>query len=320
MAENKVLKTLFTENLRPKTLDQVLTFPRIKDGLKNGIQGNLLFYGIQGTGKTTIVRILRQGYDYMEINCSLERGIDTIREKLVSFCSSSSLFDDGGKSLKIIHLEEFDQMSNDAYLSLRSCMDQYAKNIRFVATVNFLERVPSPIQSRFECICMNPQTKEEERWLFSAYCGRVKQILTALKIAYTDEKVERFVRKTFPDFRSVIKTIQSMYTRNCTEIPDDISTDGSDLTSLLKIIMEKPDAWENYKQLQLEWSNNPDNAIIELGKTFPEYLNRTNPSLITKLPGTMITIAEHQAMLPQAADHFVVLLSLVYKLQILLNQ
>ena len=320
MAENKVLKTLFTENLRPKTLDQVLTFPRIKDGLKNGVQGNLLFYGIQGTGKTTLVRILRQGYDYMEINCSLERGIDTIREKLVAFCSSSSLFDDSSKSLKIVHLEEFDQMSNDAYLSLRSCMDQYAKNIRFVATVNFLERVPTPIQSRFECICMNPQTKEEEEWLLNVYCSRVKQILTALKIVYTDEKVERFVKKTFPDFRSVIKTIQSMYTRNCTEIPDDISTDGSDLSSLLKIIMEKPNAWENYKQLQLEWSTNPDNAIIELGKTFPEYLNRTNPNLITKLPGIMITIAEHQAMLPQAADHFVVLLSLVYKIQIILNQ
>jgi hypothetical protein len=84
--------------------------------------------------------------------------------------------------------------------------------------------------------------------------------------------------------------------------------------------MEKPDAWENYKQLQLEWSTNPDNAIIELGKTFPEYLNRTNPNLITKLPGIMITIAEHQAMLPQAADHFVVLLSLVYKIQIILHQ
>ena len=111
-----------------------------------------------------------------------------------------------------------------------------------------------------------------------------------------------------------------MYTRNCTEIPDDIAVDGSDLTSLLKIIMETPDAWENYKQLQLEWSVNPDNAIIELGKSFPEYLNRTAPQLITKLPGVMITIAEHQSMLSTAADHFVVLLSLVYKLQILLHQ
>lgn len=320
MAENKVLKTLFTENLRPKTLDQVLTFPRIKDALKNGVQGNLLFYGIQGTGKTTLVRILRKDYDYLEINCSLERGIDTIREKLVGFCSSSSLFDDGSRHLKIVHMEECDMLSTESFLSLRAVIEQFASTVRFLGTCNYIEKLPPAILSRFECICMNPQNKEEEQWLFSAYCGRVKQILTALKIAFTDEKIDRFVRKTFPDFRSVIKTIQSMYTRGCTEIPDDISVDGSDLTSLLKIIMEKPDAWENYKQLQLEWSTNPDNAIIELGKTFPEYLNRTNPLLITKLPGVMITIAEHEAMLSQAADHFVVLLSLVFKLQMLLNQ
>lgn len=316
---NKVTKNLFTETLRPKKIEDVITFQRVKDGLANGLQSNLLFYGIQGTGKTTLARILRQGYDYMEINCSLDRGIDTIREKLVQFCSTSSLFDDGPK-FKIVHLEEFDQMSGDAYLSLRSCMDQFAKNIRFIATVNFIDKVPSPIVSRFECICMNPQTKDEEQWLMNAYCSRTKQILTALSISYTDDKVERFIRKFFPDFRSVIKTIQSMYTRNCTEIPDDIAVDGSDLTSLLKIIMETPDAWENYKQLQLEWSVNPDNAIIELGKSFPEYLNRTAPQLITKLPGVMITIAEHQSMLSTAADHFVVLLSLVYKLQILLHQ
>lgn len=316
---NKVTKNLFTETLRPKRIEDVITFQRVKDGLANGLQNNILFYGIQGTGKTTLARILRQGYDYIEINCSLERGIDTIREKLVQFCSTSSLFDDAPK-IKIVHLEEFDMMVETAYLSLRGVLDQFAKNIRFVSTVNFIERVPKPLLSRFECICMNPQNKEEEEWLFSAYCARVKQILTALSISYTDDKVERFIRKFFPDFRSVIKTIQSMYTRNCTEIPDDIAVDGSDLTSLLKVIMEKPDAWENYKQLQLEWSANPDNAIIELGKSFPEYLNRISPQLISKLPGIMITIAEHQAMLSQAADHFVVLLSLVYKLQMLLNQ
>ena len=41
---------------------------------------------------TTLTRILTKGYQTLEINASLENGIDTIRDKVIGFASQSSLF------------------------------------------------------------------------------------------------------------------------------------------------------------------------------------------------------------------------------------
>ena len=322
MAENRlVVNQLFTEQMRPKTLDKVITFERVKAELYNGIQANYLFCGTQGIGKTSICRVLCQGYETLTINCSLDRGIDAIRESIVTFCSSVSLLDDdsSSKKKKVVLLEEFDNLTKDSYLSLRSLIEKYASNVYFLANCNYVESIPAPILSRFTAFYMDPQDDNEKAQLTAMFKERTERTLTALRIGYTDETVTRFLNRFFPDFRSVIKTIQSMYSRGCAEIPADIADDGSDLSSLFAIILGQPNPMENYKQLQLEWSLKPEMAVLELGKQFPNYLNEHAPQLIGKLPTVIITIAEHGAMLSQCADHFVVFLSLVYKLQIILH-
>lgn len=42
---------LFTEALRPKELNNMVLLPRIYNEVKNGLVQNVLFEGIQGTGK-----------------------------------------------------------------------------------------------------------------------------------------------------------------------------------------------------------------------------------------------------------------------------
>ena len=320
MAENRLVVTqLFTEQMRPQTLDKVITFDRVKSELNNGIQANYLFCGTQGIGKTSICRVLCKGYETLTINCSLDRGIDSIRENIVTFCSSVSLLDENIGKKKVVLLEEFDNLTKDSFLSLRSLIEKYARNVYFLANCNYVGNIPAPILSRFTIFYMDPLDDNEKNQLSAMFKERMAIILNALKISYTDETITRFLNRFFPDFRSVIKTIQSIYSRGCTEIPSDIADDGSDLTTLFNIILGQPNPMENYKQLQLEWSLKPEMAVLELGKQFPNYLNEHAPQLIGKLPTVIITIAEHGAMMSQCADHFVVLLSLVYKLQIILQ-
>ena len=323
MAENRqVVDKLFTEQMRPKTLAQVITFDRVKQELDKGIQANYLFCGTQGIGKTSICRVLCQGYETLTINCSLDRGIDSIRENIVTFCSSLSLLDEDGettKKKKVILLEEFDNLTRDSFLSLRSLIEKYANNVYFLANCNYVDNVPTPILSRFNVFYMDPQTDAERNQLFTMFRERTALILSRLGISHSDETLNRFINKFFPDYRSVIKTIQSMYSRGCTEIPADVADDGSDLSTLFNIILGQPAPMDNYRQLQLEWAMKPEMAVLELGKQFPNYLNENAPQLINKLPTVIITIAEHGAMMSQCADHFVVLLSLVYKLQIILH-
>jgi DNA polymerase III delta prime subunit len=92
---------LFTEIFRPTELKNVVLLPRIYNELSKGLTQNIILYGSAGGGKTTLTRILSKGYDTLTINCSEERGIDIIREKIIGFSSSISLL--GGKEqIKVI--------------------------------------------------------------------------------------------------------------------------------------------------------------------------------------------------------------------------
>ena len=87
--QTHVTQKLFTEMLRPQTLDQAIIVPRIRELLQHGLTQSLLIYGNPGSGKSTLTRILSKGYTVLEINASLENGIDTIRDKVIAFASQS---------------------------------------------------------------------------------------------------------------------------------------------------------------------------------------------------------------------------------------
>lgn len=189
---------LFTELFRPKTLDQAILLPRVRQELEKGLVDNLLLYShTPGTGKTTCTRILAEfGAEPLYINASMERGIDIIREKVINYASSTSLFD-GEEQMKVVILEECDNLTNDAWSSLRATIEEYHRYVRFIANCNYIDKVPEPIQSRFNCIPLYPINQEEEEYLFKGYCDRVKLILNACKITYTDDNIQKFVHGDF---------------------------------------------------------------------------------------------------------------------------
>ena len=114
-----ITQKLFTEIFRPQTLDQAILLPRIKDEISKGLTYNILLEGSQGTGKTSLTKILTKDYPVLEINASLENGIDTIRDKVINFASQSSLFG-GNEQLKVIVLEECDGLILEAWKALRA--------------------------------------------------------------------------------------------------------------------------------------------------------------------------------------------------------
>ena len=313
---------LFTDLFRPKELDQALIVPRIREELSKGLKDHLLFCGTQGAGKTTLTRIMCKDLspsNVLEINASMERGIDVIREQVQQFCSTISLFD-GAEQLKVVVLEECDNMTNDAWASLRALIEKYQDRVRFIANCNFIDKIPAPIQSRFNVIVIDPINKDEENYLFNCYVERVKSILDYIKISYTPENVEMFVKNSFPDMRTIIKKIQQLVIRQCKELTPDMLSSTFDCAQLFELITSKPDPWNNYKALVSEWSNKSDEGIMQIGRQFPEYLNTKYPNKVSKLPVILITISEYSSMVNTSIDKFVTFLGLVYKLQFIFNQ
>ena len=201
--------SLWVERYRPNTLENYVGNESIKSTMssyikQNDIQ-NLIFYGPAGTGKTTLAKIIVKSIDcdYLYINASDERGIDTIRDKVSGFASTASF-----KSLKVVILDEADYLNaNSTQPALRNFMEEYSKNCGFILTCNFKNRIISPLHSRCSVIDFDIKSAEKPK-LASEFFERLKKILEMEGIEYEDKVVAAFIQKHFPDWRRILNEIQ----------------------------------------------------------------------------------------------------------------
>ena len=197
---------LWVEKYRPQTLEEYVGNETIKnkiaDYLEQGSIQNLLFHGVAGTGKTTLAKLIAKNLncDLLYINASDERGIDTIRDKIIPFASSMSFND-----VKIVILDEADYITPQAQATLRNTIESCSKTTRFIFTCNYLERIISPLQSRCQTFEISPPSKDE---VIDLICEiSVKEELKINTKNNTDN-VLSVVDTHYPDIRKIVNTIQ----------------------------------------------------------------------------------------------------------------
>lgn len=310
---------LFTEIFRPKSLDGLILTPRVRNELSKGLVTNLILYSsTPGTGKTTIARILTEGYDVLKLNGSTENGIDVIRNQVVSFASQISL-EGGSEKMKIVYLDEADGLSDAAWDGLRETIERYANSVRYICTCNKIDKIPNPIKSRFNCIPLYPINKEEENMIFDAYNQYVGTILKKLQISYEDDVLKEFVKTNFPDMRSILNTIQALYLQGTKELDRNSLIKTFDCSDLFELIATGSDPVENYKFIMENYSSSPDEAMLAISQEFVEFIRKTHSEYNSKIPYIIITIAEYIAQLNTSPDRVIVLLACCFKLQTILK-
>ena len=224
---------LWVEKYRPVSLKDYIGNEVIKnkisDYLKQGSIQNLLFYGVAGTGKTTLAKLIAKNLncDLLYLNASDERGIDTIREKIIPFASSMSFND-----VKIVILDEADYLTPQAQATLRNTIESCSKTTRFILTCNYLERIISPLQSRCQTFEITPPSKIE-------VIEHISNITAEEKLFDVEiEDVQKVVNIHYPDIRKIINTIQGSIVDGYAKI-DDNSLKNTQLGDQIVDALEK---------------------------------------------------------------------------------
>jgi DNA polymerase III delta prime subunit len=310
-----MIQELLTEKLRPKELRHMILPQRISKLFENGIGQNVLLSGPPGCGKTTLAKILANGYPSIFINVSDESSVETIRVKINDFCSTISVMD-GKSSKKIVILDEFDGASDQFYKALRGTIEKFASNARFIATCNYINKVPDAIQSRFEVIDFNPVSSEEENALKQEWNKRVSLILGKIGIEIDEESLTEFQKNYYPDFRSALNKVQTWMIEGVKKVDSDkINELGWSYETLYNLIVTSKDPIKNYQSIVGEYQGKVDEVMSALGEEFINWIINNRPELKKIIPAVIVLVADHQAQRTQVIDPMVSLLSLVFQIQ-----
>ncbi|KAB7507059.1 Replication factor C subunit 5 [Armadillidium nasatum] len=209
--EEKNKNLPWVEKYRPKSLDDLISHEQIISTINRFINEghlpHLLFYGPPGTGKTsTILACARKLYSskefnsmVLELNASDDRGIGVVREQILSFASTRTIFSSG---FKLVILDEADAMTNDAQNALRRVIEKFTENVRFCLICNYLSKIIPAIQSRCTRFRFGPLSQQQ-------ILPRLQYVIEEENLNVTEDGVKSLLTLSEGDMRKVINILQS---------------------------------------------------------------------------------------------------------------
>lgn len=230
---------LWVEKYRPLTMKDCI-LPSFRADMFNAIiQGgkvpNLLLNGGPGTGKTTVAKALCAdlGAEVYFVNGSLNGNIDTLRNDIQQFASSSSAI--GGQ--KVVLIDEADYLNvQSTQPALRGFIEEFS-SVAFILTCNYKSKIIPPLLSRLSVIDFDIP-REEKKEVFLKYLKRLVYILKSEGVEFDSADVlVGWLKAYLPDFRKLLGTLQSQTatTKRLTVfIGKEADIDINELTKLLQ--------------------------------------------------------------------------------------
>lgn len=200
----------WVEKYKPTKLEDVIgdkeMISKFREFIDKKTVQNLLFCGRPGTGKSTCAKLLAKEItdsgSILYINASQESGVDTIRNKVTSFCSMRAF---GG--LRVVIFDEFDGMTRQSMETMRNTMEEFIHNSRFILTCNYERNIIEPIKSRcqmFDFKCSDDNTQK------LSIIRRCASILKSENVEADNLKQDliKLTNKFYPDIRRTINALQ----------------------------------------------------------------------------------------------------------------
>jgi len=235
--------SLLVERYRPTKLENYVGNEHLKTLIskyleQNDIQ-NFIFYGQAGGGKTTLAKLIVHNLDcdYLYINASDERGIETIRDKVAGFASVASF-----KPIKVVILDEADFLTIQAQASLRNIIETFSRTTRFIMTCNFVERIIDPLQSRCQVLKITPPSKSE-------VAKHLVWILEKENISYELEDIKTITNQYYPDLRKCLNTIQLNSKDNILKLDNSILVSSNYINDVINELKKSKPYFVSIRQI-----------------------------------------------------------------------
>ena len=235
---------LWTEAYRPQTLDTYLFHDNaqrasIERMVADKTIPHLLLSGIQGSGKTTLAKVLINELDIDEmdvliLNASDENSVDVMRDKIKSFISTIAM-----GTFKVVLLDEADYISHAGQAVLRNMMETYNEQARFILTCNYENKIIPQIKSRSQQFKFSKGDPDE-------ITEFVAKILISEKVKFNLDLLDKYVAVGYPDIRKIINLLQQNSNNGVLQSPQSDS-DSSDYKFKLLDLLSKDGWWEARK-------------------------------------------------------------------------
>lgn len=207
---NELKKLVWQEQYRPKNVKDVISpfTKQILTALENPmIIQNFIFYSrMGGTGKTSMSKAIVNDLqcDYLSLNASDERSIETIRSKVKEFMLTKS---SNPNCKKCIIMDEGEKLTKDAADALKNMMEEYSANCFIILTTNNISKIPEPLQTRFKIFEFTQPDKQEVFKYLINICDNEN-------LKYEEEGIKKLIDIHYPSIRKMVNHLQDLYYQN----------------------------------------------------------------------------------------------------------